>query len=258
MKKSEQPSLEQFDLSNQLADHPAVQWIYQNGKWIGFSVLGLVILLLAGYRLNNYSQSQAERDYIEAENTWSALSTSALPASEDQANEIRKLKQLMAKHKDLSSKYDALLAQYLIYSNNPDEALPLAEKAIKRTLKENNPYYSAYAQTSLAILQKHDERALTEAQSLEEKMRPLLGTSEAQREFGSVLYFYNLLRIASLQQRLGQSSEELATWDKAEDFLNQPSMWERNEKEVMLNNFAEGNSRLSDFIEHRRKQLSES
>ena len=78
---------------------------------------------------------------------------------------------------------------------------------------------------------------------------------------GTVLYAYNLLRIASLERAVGSVQGELTAWDE----LLQNSGWNKQPKNpqtydpeaysLLASNFQEGETSLLDFIKERQTVL---
>ena len=255
MKKNDPVSLEQFDFSDRIADHPAVQWIYENGRMIGYICLGLIVLSILAYKFSNHRQYQSEHDYIEAENTWSSLAEA--PLNEEQTKPtLLKMQQLVNHHSDLAVKYDSLLAQLYLYEGNTKDAFPLAKRSLARTAEELKPFYYSYATTSLLIAEKNYSQALTEAQSLDHQMNEQLQNAEKGKEFGNVLYFFNLLRIATLQKELQLPKDELQTLNKIEAVYSQMFTWELADQQAIQNAFNEDKVNLKDYLDYRKKALS--
>lgn len=224
-------AMEKSDLSDSFAENPLVQWISHNGRTLLWLILTLIALSLLGYRLIGGSAGGSAKDYLVAENEMRLFLKS------DKSEEsLLKLTQLLKSHPELQAKYDGEIAQTLMSRGDAAAALPFAERTLKRLSKEPTPFYREYAATAMAIANKQYPEALAQAQELQTKIQ----------KTDSALYAANLLRIATLQQRLGQKSEELKSWQQLKLL----------KRESFMQKIAEGDLTLLDYIAFREKELA--
>jgi len=66
-----------------------------------------------------------------------------------------------------------------------------------------------------------------------------------------LLYGFNLLRIASLQQQLGSKTEELNAWKEWKQFAQSDT----KSSQKLINHFKDGNVSITNYIEAREKKL---
>lgn len=148
---------------------------------------------------------------------------------------------------ELRKKHEGAIAQKLLDTNRVGEAIAIAKLPLNR-IKNEVPFHSVYAETSLLIEEGSFQKALENAVALKEKM----GASFLREtKGGALLYAYNLLRIACLQQELNNRPGEKAAWDELEAFLKTESP----SAKTLLNNFSEKQVQLTDYISKRRENL---
>lgn len=147
----------------------------------------------------------------------------------------------------LEKKYEASIAQKLINTDKLAEGLAMANRSLNR-VKEDAPFHSTYAHTSLLIEQGNFQTALENAVALKEQM----GTSYvAGDKGGALLYAHNLIRIACLQQELKNRPGEKAAWEELETLLEIKTPV----TDLILSNFSEKQINLSQYISERKKAL---
>jgi hypothetical protein len=201
------------------------------------SVIGGVALLI-GYFLsgpNALNYASAEMAYAK----WSAS------PHDDQLYES--MKEAIRSIPALQKKYEASIAQKLLNIDKINEALVLANQSLYR-VKEEVPFHAMYAKTSLLIEQGNFQESLQQAVALKE----LMGSSFlTEQKAGSLLYVYNLLRIACLQQELKNRPGEKAAWEELEAFLKTDSRL----AQTLVESFSDQQANLNQYIAERKKAL---
>lgn len=233
-----------------------IQWLSRYGLYLLTTILGLILLLFLVYRFSPGSTGKAENDYLNADYEFSLFEGSDPSVTQDSLN---RLQAIMQRHPELHAKYDALIAQTLLYRNQNEEALPFANSAIARTQVENQPFYTEYAEATLLIASKQYREALNNAQQLRLKMLDNAKLQEsAQHPFGDTLFAFNLIRIGMLQQQLGMTQEEMQTWKEWKGFLNNSDKtFSSAAFQEMLTNFSVGTTSILNYMETREKQISQ-
>lgn len=196
-------------------DHPAIQWMINHGRTLLWVLAAIIVALILIFRMGVSRNERTEGDYLQADYQFQLF---ARPATQDHSPELAftQLQAILERHPELHAKYDGLIAQTLLSRGETDKALPYVTKALQRTENENSPYYTEYSQVTLLISKKAYPEALERSLALQQKMSE---SSEQTHSFGSSLIASNLLRIALLQQELGQKENELATWEKWKEYL---------------------------------------
>lgn len=236
-----------LNLESQWEENPSIQWLFEHGKIILYSILIALTLLFTIYRMNLAYTGHAEADYIEADNNFQLIAEA--PGSQEaavQKEALEKLQLLMKRHPDLHTKYDGALAQILLNRGEMESAQEYANLAIARTTAANQPFYTKYAQTSLLIANQQYNRALEEALLLQEQMK-----TQESLGYSDILFAFNLLRIAFLQQQLDLKTDEVATWQQWKEFASKsedPALAQAltlfNEGTISLNNYIEAREQL--------------
>lgn len=147
----------------------------------------------------------------------------------------------------LQKKYEASIAQKLLNTDKINEALVMANRSLNR-VKEDAPFHTIYAETSILIEQGRFQQALENAVALKEEMGISFLT---EQKGGSLLYVHNLLRIACLQQQLKNRPGEKAAWEELEGVLKTDTRLVH----TLLGSFSEKQVNLSQYISERKKTL---
>jgi hypothetical protein len=227
MKKTQKiemlPSGNQPSWSDSLAEHPLIHWATENGKALLYGFITLILLGILAFRFILGSSADAEADFINADKQYLLfLNSSKEGNAAAAATALQSLNKLMTAHPELHAKYEGPIAEMLLIRGENAEAIQYAAPAIQRTSDENDPFYGAYAKTSLTIASDKFDQALQEALALQELMIKQGKEFEEKPEklpFSTLLYSFNLLRIGMLQQQLGLRTEELKTWQEWKDLM---------------------------------------
>jgi hypothetical protein len=173
----------------------------------------------------------------------------------EDASLFQQMSHALKKVPALQKKYEPVIAQKLIDGGRSAEALQIAYRSLESAKKEA-PYHAHFAETSLFIERGEHQEALERSAGLKEKMLRECNVeafSGARLIGGSVLFAYNLLRIACLQQELKNQPGERAAWEELEKFLK------KNENGpaalTLLSNFQEKDLDLTDYIAERKSLL---
>ncbi len=168
---------------------------------------------------------------------------------------FQEMTQALKKVPALQQKYEAILAQKLLEGGKGAEALRLAYHSLELA-KEETPFHAAYAATSLLIEQGEYQTSLQQAVALKEQMARECDVARFAKDpmvGGSLLYAHNLLRIACLQQELGNRPGEKAAWEELEAFLNLKE--DSPLSQYVLSGFHENGIDLSHYIAERKSAL---
>jgi hypothetical protein len=156
-----------------------------------------------------------------------------------QGEAFEKLENALKANPELETKFGAFIADKLIVQNEGDKAQEFADSVFKRVLKQT-PEHTIFAQGTLLISKGDLHQALTSAITL-----------KGDLDHSSLLYGFNLVRIASLYRALETRDEEITALEELETYL------QGNEKitPILLQCFHEGDLTLSDYISHRKKAI---
>lgn len=155
-------------------------------------------------------------------------------------------------------------AQHYLALGDVKQALLQDQSAREKTEGLLSHYYVLFRKTSLLIGAGHYAQALMEAKQLKidlDKDDLFWSHKSSMLKSGSILYAYNLMRIATLEHEAGSATGELEAWDE----LIAHAGWEKNPSQLktydpeayslLSSNFHKGDVSLRDFIEERRAAL---
>lgn len=256
------PILEKLDFSEGWDDNFYIQWLMRNSKAILSTLLILAALILIFARISSGGNKKAESDYFNAENNY-AIYARGIKGNTDPAirkEALEKLRLILDRRPDLHAKYDGLLAQALLIQGDPELASLYENRALKRTEADHLSYYANYAKNTLLIGNQHYAEALKNSILLKEeilKNAVLAREHPEQKMFGDLLFAYNLLRIAMLQNAIGSKEGELVAWKEFKGYAgltaDRPSegLIEESAFGILLDHFQEGKVSLMNYIDYR-------
>jgi hypothetical protein len=245
-----------------LAKVLCADWISEHSKTILLSFITLIVLSFCLFQLMGKFSPGKKSDYLEVQNAFSAW-----VAQETQDhNLLKNLERPLSHHPELQAKFGTQIAQRLLSLGDVSRADVYAKAALIRSQDLTSPYYSRFSQNTLTISQGKFSDALEEAKRLKIDLEKDDAFWERRDKFirsGTVLYAYNLVRIASLERQLGSKEGELKAW---EELVKNAGWKERPENSktfdpdayaLLAQNFTQGDISLLDFIEQRRKELAQ-
>jgi hypothetical protein len=140
---------------------------------------------------------------------------------------------------------EAQKAQVLLSTGRIEAAESMARECIERLRKES-PTHAAFAENSLLIENEQFQKALENAVALKEQL-------EKASEASSAIYASNLVRIAFLQDKVGNAPGELSAWEEVKTLLET----EESSKgaQFLTENFQEQAFSLNNYISQRERIL---
>lgn len=233
---------------------------YANYK--GFLFLLIPLFLLSLFIIFKFSlyDSKAERDFLSAKNAYLQWEKS----KESDNNHFQILRGFIKKHPELAVPYESLIIQKLLTLGKEAKTTSFIESFLKRQSTKPETYYTQFAHATLMIEKGDIVKALEKSLSLKEAMLADKNFWESQKtpHFGSVLFAFNLLRVAMLSKNLQKNEEELVAWRE----LKRYAKWDQdNDKsitnldndafDVLLSHFTHQDISLKDYIKHRESRL---
>ncbi len=199
--------------SASLPENSPSKWVALVGNYkraLVYTLLGAALLLFFAYRASASSHERRQNDFLQAEVDAMQIGM----GQREGAPALARLQEILNRRKELHQKYDGRLAQQLLYQEERAEGVRLAKQALART-EGDAPYYASFAETSLVLADGLYDEALTRALSLDAQLKAeeARALDEREQPFGYLLYLHNLLRIALLQQEIGNGSGEIAAWE---------------------------------------------
>lgn len=254
----------QISWSEQIQQHSSFQWIVNYGSYLMIAAIILIAILLFFYRTSDQYSATAESDYMTAAQNFSRFQKEVAQGANREVVEgknFKELRQVINRRPELHAKYDGAMAQLLILLGASDLAEEYAQLALARTSADALPDYSDYSQATLLIVQEKPAEALAQAQNLKERLLEQTSLQEESRNFGDLLYGYNLLRLALLHQQQGNREEEYAYWNELKSYAGwseqNPSaqILAPSEFNQLMASMREGNATLQSYVEQRVNTL---
>lgn len=250
-----------------------IEWISQHGEKLLYSILGLFSLLFLVYIWQSGSSTKMEGDYQGASRDFLAFQQAAKAGQTQEMDDaFQKLSLIMDRLPDLHAKYDGAIAQTLIDLNDIKQAKPLALATLQRVSKDQLPYYNEYAQITLLIEEGQYANAIQRSLSLKEKLIQNLQQTEQQQKadasvtsepsFGSLLFAFNLLRIAFLEEHMNNNAKEIESWKEWNMYTSHTNTQllppvDRKAFFTIAQLYNEGALSLDSYIQTRLKSLEE-
>lgn len=221
-----------------------VYWLMERKKHFSLILPLFIMLSFLGFKFF-YTPPATERDFVNANLFLSNWEKNGENDSFLRFMEMRK------KHPELSLRYDTRVIQNLIAQSDFARASSMASKALERSAKRV-PSYSDFGQTTRLIENESYGEALKEAERLKIEMM------EEERGSSSMLYALNLMRIACLNQKLGNFSDELFAWQQLKRLGSSdetPSPLRKEAFDKLVSHFTCQKVTLLDYIQHREEAL---
>lgn len=157
-----------------------------------------------------------------------------------QGEAFEKLQKALKDNPELETKFGAQIADAFILQSEIDKAQPFADSVLNR-VRKHTPEHTAFAEGSLLITKGEFQQALVNALSL-----------KANLDQSSLLYGFNLVRIASLCCILENPDQEISILKELETYM------ETNKKasSILVQCFHENELTLADYIHHRKDVIS--
>lgn len=245
-----------------LAKALCADWISEHSKTILLSFITLIMLAFFLFQLMGKFSAGKKSDYLEIEqafNAWVSQET-------EDRNLLKNLEKPLSRHPELQAKFGNQIAQRLLSLGDVNKADAYAKAALVRAQDLTSPYYSRFSRNTLMISQGKYSEALEEAKRLKidlEKDDAFWETRDKFIRSGTILYAYNLMRIASLERELGSKDGELKAWEdlvQNAGWKSLPANMKTYDAEawaLLEQNFKQGSISLLDYIEQRKKELKE-
>lgn len=166
------------------------------------------------------------------------------------------LTQAIKLHPELANKYNTSIYQKFVALGKGKDISEEALQEINRTSFMGH-YYTHFSKNTLEIADQNYQEALEMALNLKARMQEDQ-TFMSNGYEGGVLYAFNLIRIANLQQKLGQVSLERDAWKEVKVYLfEENNNWQPKDEFVdFTNHFVNKKVSLIDYIQARETILS--
>jgi len=232
------------------------EWFSSHLSIVITGALSIVLLLVGVSRFLGWFQGNAQVDFVAADLAYQNW--------KGNPDTLAKLEKLIGKHPELHAKYDGVIAQKLLSTSEHGLASSYASANLSR-IEGFSPYYTEFARGSIMIAKGSLKEALASAKTLRNSMEgdtAFWAKKSSVVGHGSLLYGYNLLRIAMLEGAAGSPDGELAAWHELKANAgwlgNKPDSKTYDPEAYLLiqKNFQKQNTSLLDFIHHREEVLT--
>jgi hypothetical protein len=230
-----------------------IDWIQEHLALIASSA---VVILGATIWMSYQWHSGSPKDYLIAEtifNQWSGARN----------EQLIKLQKILKQHPELHVKYDGPIAQKLLLCSEQGLATSFSKTTLKR-VERLSPYYAQFSQCSLLIGGKNFQEALAHSKTLKQALDQDVEFWKTKSEIvkhGQMLYGYNLLRIAFLEQALSNTQGEIEAWHEFKEhagWIASSKQCDPHAYELICQNFQKNDVSLKDFVEYRESTLTSS
>jgi len=253
-------SNERSALMERLEESAVLERLAENWKNLLLVAAGVVILIVALFKMGAQEKTHAEQDYLAAERDYRLFIN---PESRERGEALQSLEAIIGKRPELASKYEGAVAQALLNRGEVKEARPMIENSLARTARDGLPFYTIFSKNALLIEEKRYEEALNASKNLKNQMveNNRLALEKGERLFGETLFAYNLLRIAALEQKAGTAPAERTAW---QEFLQYAGLakgeppvkgFDPEPFKEAARSITSGGATLLDYIEFRKKTL---
>lgn len=213
-----------------------VDWLVKNKGSLFSGLLCAAAVAVAAYRWMGKG-APAPEDYIKASSAYAKWENSK------QEEHFETLLKILARRPELHAKFDAPIGQRLLEQGKSGAAAPYIA-AVLNQKEMLSPLYHQFSDISVSIVQGELKKALEQSKQLQEaiEQNPIF-----KKESG-LIYAYNLVRIAFLEQEAGTPEGEALAWKEVV----------KNETEglhLLRDTLKEQNISLPDYIKYRTQIL---
>lgn len=205
-----------------------IEWLQEKQRHFFYGVIVVVATFFLAFQTFGKFHKPMRHHYYTANQAFEKWMV--------QGEAFEKLEAALRHHPELETKFGVLIADKFIGQSEGDKAQPFAESVFNRVLKQT-PEHTAFAESSLLIAKGNFREALSQSISLKNRLNE-----------NTLLYGFNLVRIASLYRALELRDQEIASLDDLERFMQQ----NQGVKEILNECFCEGDLTLVDYITQRK------
>lgn len=233
-----------------------VDWFLNHLSIVVTAGVVVVTGMFIAARFVGWLRGDSQVDYVAANLAYNKL--------ESNREALSGLEKWIRRHPELHAKYDAAIAQKLLSSSESGLASGYASATLKR-IGGFSPHYTQFSRTTLTITDGKLAEALAESKKLKAGMEEDLSFWDKRGRvirYGSLLYAYNLLRIAMLEKTAGSPEGELSAWRDLKKCAGwqdaQPDSIAYDPEAYLLiqENFHKQDISLLDYIKYREEKIA--
>lgn len=223
-----------------------MEFLSEYGKKVLYILLFLIAIFIFMYRMSVGSTAGAIQDYLNADSDYLLLKESDKQEAVSPSGPYEKLFDILKRRPELHGKYDGLIAQAFLAKGDPALALPYAEQSLNRAKQDHLPLYADFSKITLLISTGKYQDAYQSSLELKKQIE-----EKDKNVSSNVMYMFNLLRIAELEQQVGTPEGELVVLKELLKLSKEGS----EGMQVLATNFQEGDVSLIDYLNRRIKML---
>lgn len=228
------------------AESRFMEFLSEYGKKVLYILLFLIAIFIFMYRMSVGSTAGAIQDYLNADSDYLLLKESTTNEATSPGGPYEKILDILKRHPELHGKYDGLIAQAFLAKGNADLALPFAEQSLDLTEQNHLPLYADFSKITLLISKEKYNDAYRSSLELKKQIE------ENEKNFSTnVLYIFNLLRLAELEQQVGTQKGELVALKELLKLAKEGS----EGMQALAANYQEGDVSLISYLERKIKML---
>ncbi len=241
-----------------LAKEIYIDWLSEHRKQVFIGAAVLIFLLCSVFSLSKRFGGSAASDFVEV----NALFTAWVQQEHQDAELYKKLQKPIERHPELEAKFGSHIAHRLLSLGQSKEGLTFARAALKRIHGLVHPYYAQFSGVTLFIAQGKLKEALQATEQLKvqmEKDERLWDKKDELMASGTILYAYNLLRLASLEREAGSREGEMRAWKELMENAgwagkqpSNPKTFDPKSYQALAQTIQQGDVTLLEFIKHRQ------
>jgi predicted negative regulator of RcsB-dependent stress response len=225
-------------------------WVHHNGRSFLVTLAIVGLLLVIGFRYSAGLQRSTEQSYLQAALTLEALDGRAEVSPET----IDEAQGLLAAHPEMGPTFEGLLAHSFQKQGRFVEAAAYGAAVLQRVEGDLPRAHTDFAQATWLLAEGSYEKALALSVGLEERFATYPDWSEGAESLRTA----NLIRIGMLQQHLGNAVDELAAWDRVEEWLTlAKDATPASQRAIfsLIATFREGSIGMKEYIAERKERL---
>lgn len=257
-------SIEEIKINNNLSLFDRVSFSFRDllTNYKRFTIFFIPILLVVFFLVLRLTllKGNAQQEVIAVKTSYYKWDKADSP---DLA-QLQEIKSFLKKRPELSPLYEGSIVQKLMANTQVSQSKPYMENILKRIGKYST-FYNKFSDISVLAAEKNYEKALRKSMSLKEEMISDKTFWERQKDhqYGSMLFAFNLLRIAMLNLALQDKDNELLSWKEFKKYAkwdqsgNEELTLDLDSKEFdkLLGHFTDQKVSLKDYIKHRESKL---
>lgn len=234
------------DWIDSIRDSDFFNKLIEQRRNLPYIFLVMVLVIGISFKFMSGRSQRAESNFLLAENYKAKIirSITAPNGISTELNALNDLDKINQNYPELQPKYDGMMGQLYLINGDLSYSEKINQRVTQRT--GNDQYLNQHdlTKTTYNIAKGNYKEALAEAKALQGKLSADEKTTLA----------YNVLRMAMLQQELGDVAAEREIWDLWKTLSQQPNNSESFA--LVADRFKEGDFTLTEYINERNRVIA--